>query len=491
MIAEKIILEPVEDSIFKQFSPEHQDILRRSGAVPVLEHLMPLWNLPKGTHTCVLISGRGGAKTHGVSDFIAGQSAVYKKRCVVLRDEKSHIKDTILNEILLRYDTYDEYLNLSAECEKQATGIKEKKTGKELVYTKGFRASDSKKRANMKGVSDIDISVIEEAEDLIDQDKYNVFADSIRKDGALIILILNTPDIGHWVIERYFDTIAAPVPPGIPDEFKKDFEGYFEIIPKKNLKGVQVIQTGYWDNPYLPENIVSQYKAYGDPFSPTYNPHYYMTAIMGYSSSGRKGQILKKVKPITLKEYLALPFREFYGQDFGTASPAGLVGVKFDKNNCYCRELNYLPMNTLDIAKTYIKLGFGPMDKIIADCADDKAWKRLRRGFKAGDIDTAELAKHPKLVNGFNVFPCTKGTDSVTDGLDLMDGMNLFAVSESKNLWQEIRFYVWAQDKNGNYINEPIDEYNHLIDPWRYVVNDQRGKKKWSVTSGWGLGYCH
>jgi phage terminase large subunit len=180
---------------------------------------------------------------------------------------------------------------------------------------------------------------------------------------------------------------------------------------------------------------------------------------------------------------MALPFKEFYGQDFGTAAPAGLVGVKFDSNNCYCREINYLPMNTLEIAKLYCSLKFNATDRIVADNADEKAWRKLRRGFTVDELDKETLKLYPALLSGFNVVPCVKGQDSVRAGIDLMDSMNMFAVRESANLWNEIRNRIYAQDKNGNYTNEPEPGFDHLIDGWMYVVNDQRGKKKFQITT--------
>lgn len=465
-------LKPLESSLFEKLSPELQIQLRASGVVPVSDSLLKLWELPVDTNTAILIGGRGGMKTYGVSDFIAHQAAINRKRCVILRDEKSLIKASILNEILNRYDA----IPFDTETERLHIGLKDRKTGNDLVFTMGFRASDNQKKANMKGISDIDIAVVEEAEDITDPDKFNTFVDSLRKKGCLVIVILNTPDVGHFILRTYFDTVEAPIPEGVPENCKKDFEGYFQIIPKKNIPGFACIQTSYRDNPYLPQHIISRYESYKDPNSSLYNPHYYMTAIMGYASTGRKGQVLKKVKPITLAEYMALPFREFYGQDFGTSSPAGMVGVKFDKNNCYCRQLNYLPMNTLDIGKYYCQLKLNIADKIIADSADKEARKKLKNGWKVDELDPEDLKNYPGLLAGFNIVPCMKGPDSVRAGLDLMDTMNLYAVSESMDLWDEIRTRIYAQDKNGNYTNDPEPGNDHLQDPWMYVVVDQRGK---------------
>jgi phage terminase large subunit len=470
-------LTPLKDSLFQKLDKPTQLLMRRSGVVPVLDPILPLWNLPEGTRTVVLIGGRGGAKTHGVSDFAAYQAAVNRKRCVVLRDEKSKIKGSILNEILLRYDD----IPFNTNTERQETGLKYDKVqpngakvGYDIVFTMGFRASENAKTATMKGISDIDIAIIEEAEDIRDVDKYNQFTDGLRKEGCLVIIILNTPDIGHWILKRFFDcNVPVATPAG---EDAKDYDGYFEVTPKK-IDGFVCIQTSYEQNPKLPAAKVAEYRAYGDKSSHLYNLHHYLIAIKGYASTGRKGQILRKVKPISLADYMDLPFKEFYGQDFGTASPAGMVGVKFDKNNCYCREMNYLPMSPIAIGRKYCTLNLGPRDKIICDSADKDTCDKLEYGWAAKDLSDEDRRLYPQLVKGFFIARCNKGDGSIRAGIGIMDGLNLFAVSESTNLWEEIRNYVYDTDKNMNPTNDPIDSWNHLIDPWRYVIEDQRGKK--------------
>lgn len=428
----------------------------------------PLYELPEGTNLIILIGGRGGMKTYEASKYIAFSSTIRKKRSAVYRDEQSTIRDSILNEIFLRYETANENGVLDRYFEKTQYELKERSTGKLLVFTKGLRASSNAKKANLKGVSDVDIAVLEEAEDIRDEDKFNTLLDSLRKDGVIVIVILNTPDINHFLIKRYFHLSEPAIPKGWT---KEDVEGFFEITPKK-LPGFVCIQTSYEDNEHLPQHIVDRYKGYGDPTSHLYNPFYFKTAIKGWASTGRKGQILTKVKPIKLKDYMALPFKEVYGQDFGTASPAGLVGVKFDKNNCYCRQINYLPMNTLSLAKLYATLGFNERDKIYADDAEPDTIAKLKKGYSREELPPDDFAYYPKLSRGFFIEKADKGL--IKDGISAMTSLNLFAVEESTDLWNEIYNWVYAVDKNGVPTDEPIDDYNHLIDPWRYVVTKRR-----------------
>lgn len=427
-----------------------------------------LYNLPQDTRTVVVIGGRGSGKTYEVSKWATYNATIKQKRIVVLRDEKEQIRESILSEIKQRYETANETGILDQFYECGATGIKNKKTEDMQVFTKGFRASDNQKKANLKGVSDIDIAIIEEAEDIRDVAKFNTFADSLRKRGSMIVIILNTPDIRHWIIERYFNTELV-------------VDGYYKIIPKQ-LKGFVCINTNYTDNPFLPDNIVESYRSYGDPESVTYDPHYYYTAILGYASTGRRGQVLTNIKPISLKDYLKLPFKEYYGQDFGTRSAAALVGCKFDKGKIYVRELNYKPMSALELAKLYSELNFGSDDTIIADHADKKSIQKLKNGFKKDELKPNDYIKYPKILRGFNIKECDK-TDGIHGGITLLTSQQLIFVEESTNLWTESAMYVYSQDKFGNFTDDPIDDCNHLIDALRYVADFKLNKRELKIYS--------
>lgn len=411
----------------------------------------------KGINFIVCMGGRGGKKTYELSKWIAWAATIKKKRCVILRDEKSIIKESILSEIWDRYETANKDGVLDQFFVKNETELKDREDNKVLIYTKGFRASSNQKKTNLKGSSNIDIALIEEGEDVRDKDKFYTFIDSLRKQGCIVVFIMNTPDIHHFIIKEYYN-------------LEQVADGYYRVTPR-SIKGFLGIFTTYKDNEYLPSHIVERYEGYKEK-----DLHYYYTSILGYASTGRKGQILTKVKPISLKDYLALPFKEGYGQDFGTASPAGMVGVKFDRNTCYARQINYLPMSTLSLGKLYCELKFGNTDKIIADNADKEAIKKLKGGFDRSELSQDIIIKYPNLLKGFFIEPC-KNKD-IEFRLGLMNSMNLYAVEESKDLWNEILNYVYAQDKNGNYTNEPIDDYNHLIDAWGYCVADHYGQPK-------------
>ena len=63
-----------------------------------------------------------------------------------------------------------------------------------------------------------------------------------------------------------------------------------------------------------------------------------------------------------------------------------------------------------------------------------------------------------------------------------MQEYNIKITKRSYNLINEFRNYVWDKDKDGNYINIPIDAYNHGIDAARYwILGEVLGRIKQSI----------
>ena len=53
--------------------------------------------------------------------------------------------------------------------------------------------------------------------------------------------------------------------------------------------------------------------------------------------------------------------------------------------------------------------------------------------------------------------------------------MNIFITKNSYNLIKEFKNYTYSQDKDGRWLTVPIDNWNHGIDPTRYVLLDEYG----------------
>ena len=91
-------------------------------------------------------------------------------------------------------------------------------------------------------------------------------------------------------------------------------------------------------------------------------------------------------------------------------------------------------------------------EKITADCAEPKS--------------IAEL-------NGFGLTRCVaakKGKDSIMNGIQFIQDYEIIVHPQCVNFITEISNYTWAEDKFGNKLNKPIDDFNHLMDAMRYAL---------------------
>ena len=83
-----------------------------------------------------------------------------------------------------------------------------------------------------------------------------------------------------------------------------------------------------------------------------------------------------------------------------------------------------------------------------ADCAEPKSIDELR-GY------------------GLRVEKSQKGKDSITHGIQ---DFEIIIHPRCVNFINEIGNYTWDEDRLGNKINRPIDDFNHLMDSMRYAV---------------------
>ncbi len=143
---------------------------------------------------------------------------------------------------------------------------------------------------------------------------------------------------------------------------------------------------------------------------------------------------------------------EIQGIDFGfTNDPTARVQVIADprKKILWVRQRTYKThMQNRHIIQDLQEDGVGNRVEIYADCAEPKS---------IADIKEA----------GFNVIPCDKSapvkSDKLKFQLQWMQGWKLYVTKDSIDLIRELRNYVWAKDKDGNPLNEPIDKFNHCF----------------------------
>lgn len=77
---------------------------------------------------------------------------------------------------------------------------------------------------------------------------------------------------------------------------------------------------------------------------------------------------------------------------------------------------------------------------------------------------------------GINVHPVKK--IKIEDSLDIMKRLKFHVTERSVNIIKERRNYTYMQDKNGIWLNEPVDNFNHDIDAERYVCTMEFNQRK-------------
>lgn len=157
-------------------------------------------------------------------------------------------------------------------------------------------------------------------------------------------------------------------------------------------------------------------------------------------------------------------FETCLGLDFGyTNDPTAFVASLIDVENkeIYIFDEHYEKgMFNEDIVKMIEYKGFAK-SKITADSAEEKSIKWMKR-------------------NGLpRIRSSVKGPDSIIYGIQYLQGYKVYILPKCKNFIIEIKNYIWDTDKKtGKALNKPIDDYNHLLDAWRYSVEELATKRK-------------
>lgn len=270
----------------------------------------------------------------------------------------------------------------------------------------------------------------EEAYQVLKEDDFDKVDMSIR--GELpkgyfkqITLSFNPWNERHWLKRRFFDVesenVFATTTNYLINEFLGDDDrALFEDMKINNPRRYKIEGLGDWG---IAEGAIFN---------------------NWYAHAFDKSEILKREG-----------IRSAFGLDFGytvdpTALPASLVDMKnkelFIFDEIYERSL---------------------LNDQIADKIKDKGWqKELIIADAAEPKSIAELRKYGIK----RIIKAEKGKDSINSGIQFLQQFKIFIHPSCTNAINEFSNYVWAKNKEGQMINKPADEFNHLIDALRYSM---------------------
>ena len=271
---------------------------------------------------------------------------------------------------------------------------------------------------------------LEEAFEIGDEAEFDMLDESIRgslPDGLFkqITITLNPWNQYHWIKRRFFDKpdpdTLAKTTTYLCNEFLDSADKrIFERMKKENPKRYRVAGLGDWG---ISDGLIYEN---------------WRTEDFEIKAAAKKG-------------------RPVFGLDFGytndeTALFCGIIDIA-DKKLYVFDEIYEKGLSNEEIFRR-IDLKRYTKERIRADCAEPKSIARLR-----------ELG-----IN--NISAARKGRDSITNGIDFLQGYEMIVRPNCKGFLSEISNYCWQKDKEGRGINTPADKNNHLMDAMRYAVEE-------------------
>lgn len=284
---------------------------------------------------------------------------------------------------------------------------------------------------------------IEEAYEISSEDDFNTLDESIRgkvPEGLFkqATLTFNPWNEHHWIKKKFFD-----------------IEGDPDIL---------AITTNYLCNEWLDAADMKKFNTMKER-----NPRRYKVAGLG-----EWGIVDGLVFENWEERFFDINhirgqqgIKSAFGLDFGytndpSAMPCSLVDTE-NKIIYVFDEMYGEGMSNEKIAQSIINMGYAK-EKIIADSAEPKSIDRL------------------KALGIKRVTPARKGKDSITNGIDFISDYKIIVHPRCTNFIREISNYTWATDKKtGKKLNVPIDDFNHLMDAFRYSLEPFTKRQGMSV----------
>lgn len=94
--------------------------------------------------------------------------------------------------------------------------------------------------------------------------------------------------------------------------------------------------------------------------------------------------------------------------------------------------------------------------------------KELLNARITGDSAEPRLIAELRAKGVKRLTSSVKGKGSIMHGIQFLQGFKIYIHPTLKNTVEEFSTYTWKRDSNGKWLNEPIDDNNHLIDALRY-----------------------
>lgn len=343
-----------------------------------------------------------------------------KANLLVVRKVERTLKDSVYTDLLWAMERLG--VKHLFKCTLSPLEIEVKATGQRIY----FRGLDSPLKVTSISVSTgyLCWMYIEEAYEIMNEEDFNILDESIRGNTddcfKQITLIFNPWNQNHWLKSRFFDVVDP--------------------------ENVLAITTNYLCNEWLDEHDLALFEDMKKN-----RPTRYKVAGLGeWGQTG--GTIFDNWIVEDLTDMIPSFANRYFGCDFGASDPNAVIciDVEMSQKKIYIYDEFYLGNITLDTLSNEIKARIGN-SFITCD--------------SAGKQHILELT-----ARGIWALGAIKGPDSITYGINFLQGFDIIIHKDCVNFIREIGNYVWAKDKFGKSIDRPVDKDNHLLDALRYAV---------------------
>ena len=379
------------------------------------------------TFTEAHYGGASSGKSHGVVQKVVLKAlGEWKKprKVLLMRKVGATLKDSIFEDVkqcLITFGVFD-------YCKVNMTDYRIKlPNGAELIF-KGM--DNPEKIKSIKGVSDV---VMEEASEFT-VDDYTQLTLRLRDKGhkqKQIYLMFNPVSKSNWVFKYFF--IKKPA-------------------------NTAIYQTTYKNNRFLDELTKQNIEELANR-----NPAYYKIYALGdFATLDKLVFPTYEKRIINSAEVAHVP--SYFGLDFGYINdPSAFIHLKVDETN-----------KRIYFIEEYVRKGL--LNDKIADAIKDLGY--------AKEVITADSAEKKSIAEirrrGINrIREAKKGPDSVIQGIGFLSQYQFIVDERCVKLIEELENYTWVKDKSTNeYINTPVDSYNHVIDACRYAIEEVANRNR-------------
>ena len=367
----------------------------------------------------IYYGGRGSGKTIFVMDKLLLKGLKEKRTILLMRKVYRKCKDSVWAELKAAIDRLKlrKYFDLyegeyRAVCKLNGTM---------------FKCEGLDEAEKIKGFSEISDVLLEEATEFTPED-FELIDGTVRsvkyKLPLQLYCLFNPVSKANWVYKRFgFDTGITP-----PNTF--------------------VLKTTYLDNPFISQDYIQRM----EDMKRTNPTRWKIEALGDFVSLDRLVFQNYKVEEFN---HAQIKGQLLVGLDFGFINDiSALTASILDEDNkriYIFKEWGDTGKTNEELAKIITSLGFSK-SLIVADSAEQKSIEEIKR----------------KGVT--KIKAAVKGPDSIIHGIQRLQNYELIVHPSCSGIITEFENYSWQRDRNGEYINKPIDSFNHYCDALRYSL---------------------